>query len=491
MSAKEKTTMRVTTFAVAGILLGAVGCGGGGSGKGALTPGQDSGKKSMGKTAVSKEAAQGFDRALDSFADHDKKGDWAEGACTATAEMFLDANKAQQGAAGKPLPEALYNAGLAYQRCDKDSEARSQFEAASRADSNFHRAKAQLALYDFEKSKDLNGTISKLDQIIRDAKFQNVEGLVSLAALQLERNGDSSDQDGKNDMERAKKNLQRALAIDDSYMAAFNQLAIFYLEQAKAKADAEAAKGGRKRRGLVAASTKAKDVNQQQLDLAALVASQGVRKNPNYAPLHNTAGLIQVELKNFNGAVKSFAMARKLDSKFFEAHMNYAAVNLGFRGFEEAEKAYRDAIKLRPKEYEAHLGLALAIRGQIKPGDQSAIAKAQAELDEAKKIDGSRAETYYNEAILAHEYKTKSGSEKEAIPAFEKAAATYKQFIEKAGSAPEFADAVKRAKERAQDIEDTVKFIKEGEAAKNAPPPPPPPADASGGAAPPAGGEKK
>ncbi len=72
-------------------------------------------------------------------------------------------------------------------------------------------------------------------------------------------------------MERAKKNLQRALAIDDSYMAAFNQLAIFYLEQAKAKADAESAKGGRKRRGLVAASTKAKDVNSQQLDLAALL----------------------------------------------------------------------------------------------------------------------------------------------------------------------------------------------------------------------------
>ncbi|MCC6667135.1 MAG: hypothetical protein IT375_25535 [Polyangiaceae bacterium] len=495
MSAQENMKMRITMVAAAVFMAGAVGCGGGASGKGALSPGNDSGKKSLGKTAVSKEAAAGFDRALDSFAERDKKGDWSESSCTAVADQFIAASKAQQSAAGKPLPEALYNAGLAYQRCDKDTEARAQFQAAAGADAGFHRAKAQLALYDFEKSKNLEGTISTLDQIIRDAKFQNVEALVSLAALQLERNGESSDQDGKNDMERAKKNLQRALAIDDSYMAAFNQLAIFYLEQAKAKADAEAAKSGRKRRGLVAASTKAKDVNSQQLDLAALVASQGVRKNPNYAPLHNTAGLIQVELRNFNGAVKSFASARRLDPKFFEAHMNYAAVNLGFRGFEEAEKAYRDAIKLKPKEYEAHLGLALAIRGQIKLGDNSAVQKAQAALDEAKKIDGSRAETYYNEAILTQEYRTK-GSEKEAVPMFEKAAATYKQFIAKAGSAPEFADAVKRAKERAQDAEDTVKFIKEGEAAKNAPPPPPPPAtpDASGGtpppAPPPAGGKK-
>lgn len=493
MSAKENMKMRITYIAAAALMLGAVGCGGGGGagGKGALAPGQDSGKKSQGGHAVSKEAAQGFDRALDSFAEHDKKGDWSEGSCKAVAEQFVGASKAQQSAAGKPLPEALYNAGLAYQRCDHDAEARAQFQAAASADAGFHRAKAQLALYDFEKSKNLEGTIATLDQIIRDAKFQNVEALVSLAALQLERNGDSADQDGKNDMERAKKNLQRALAIDDSYMAAFNQLAIFYLEQAKAKADADAAKRGRKRRGLVAASTKAKDVNSQQLDLAALVASQGVRKNPNYAPLHNTAGLIQVELRNFNGAVKSFATARRLDPKFFEAHMNYAAVNLGFRGFEEAEKAYRDAIKIKPKEYEAHLGLALAIRGQIKIGDTAAVQKAQAALDEAKKIDGSRAETYYNEAILTQEYRTK-GSEKEAVPMFEKAAATYKQFIDKAGSAPEFADAVKRAKERTQDIEDTVKFIKEGEAAKNAPPPPPPPPDQGGaGAAPPAGGGEK
>jgi hypothetical protein len=41
---------------------------------------------------------------------------------------------------------------------------------------------------------------------------------------------------------------------------------------------------------------KSVDVDEQQLDLAALVASQAQRKNPNYAPIHNTAGMIQVEL---------------------------------------------------------------------------------------------------------------------------------------------------------------------------------------------------
>jgi tetratricopeptide (TPR) repeat protein len=464
--------MRLKTLAAVALVMTAVGCGGGASGgKDALSPKDRSGVKSRSGDEVSVAAKQNYDAALDEFTAHDKRGNWNEANCKSVADMFMKANDEQKSATGKPLAEAIYNAGLASQRCGKDADAQKHFQAALGADNNFHRAKAQLALYEYQRTRNIDATASQLEQIIRDAKFQNVEALVGLAALQMERNNDQADQDGKNDLERAKRNLQRALAIDDSYMPAFNQLAIYYLEQAKAAAD----KGGKKRRrrGLVAASSAAVEVNQQQLDLAALVASQGTRKNPNYAPIHNTGGLIQVELKNFNGAVKSFGSARRLDPKFFEAHMNYGAVNLGFRGFAEAEKAYREALKLRPKEYEAHLGLALSIRGQIRPGDAKQIAEAQKHLDEAKKIAPERAETYYNEAILTQEYRSK-GEEKSAIPMLEKAARQYRDFIAKAGSDPSFADAVKRAKERSQDIEDTVKFIKEGQATAASSPPPAP-----------------
>jgi tetratricopeptide (TPR) repeat protein len=258
----------------------------------------------------------------------------------------------------------------------------------------------------------------------------------------------------------ALKNLQRALAIDDGFMPAFNQLAVYYLENAKRSANEN--KGKRRRRALVVSGGKKVSVNTQQLDLAALVASQAMRKNPNYAPIHNTAGLIQVELKNYNGAVKSFRRARALDPKFFEAHMNYGAVNLSFRGFGEAEKAYRDAIKLNPKEYEAHLGLALAVRGQINDANfDKNVALAQKHLDECKKIDPARPETYYNEAILTQEFKAK-GSEEESIPNLEKAAKLYREFAAKAGSSSEFKEAVKRSEARSQDITDTVQFIKDG-----------------------------
>ena len=73
MSAKENMTMRITMAAAGVFIATAIGCGGGGSGKGPLTPADDSGKKSRGGQAVSKEAAAGFDRALDAFAERDKK----------------------------------------------------------------------------------------------------------------------------------------------------------------------------------------------------------------------------------------------------------------------------------------------------------------------------------------------------------------------------------------------------------------------------------
>ncbi|MEI9938854.1 MAG: hypothetical protein WDO69_16675 [Pseudomonadota bacterium] len=464
-------------------------CGGGGAAGGghALAPEKASGKADAKGHAVSKEAAANFDSALEQFAAHDKKQDWDDAGCSAIAKAFAAAADAQKSDTGRPFPEAQYNSGLAYQRCGKDADARSEFEAVVKSDPSFHRARAQIALYDYAKSNDLDGTISKLDQIIHDAKFQNVEALVSLAALQMERGNDQADSDGKNDLERAQRNLQRALAIDDGYMPAFNQLSVYYLTQAKAKAGQLDKTGKRGRRGMEVSGASKASVDSQQLDLAALVAAQAQKKNPNYAPISNTTGLIQVQLKNFNGAVKSFGKARQLDPTFYEAQMNYAAVNLSFRGYEEAEKAYRDALKLHPKDYEAQLGLALALRGQINDSNfDKLVAEAQSHLDEAKKIAPDRAETYYNEAILTQEFRAKRGN---PVPTLQKAAEQYRQFIDKAGSDSSFAAAVKRSKDRSSDIADTVKFIQEGEqAAKDAanqPPPPPPPAD---GAAPPADG---
>lgn len=461
--------LRKSLLAV-GALIVAVGCGGGGgaTAQEAKAPKNPSGKTSATGTSVSKEAADKFESALQEFVDADSKGQWDDASCKATAQAFKAAADEQKSATNQTLAEALYDAGLAYQRCGMDKDARGAFEQAMQANSKFHKARVQLALYDYQRTNNLDSAIGSLEQIIHDAQFQNVEALVAVAALQMERGSDQPNSDGKDDMDRAKKNLQRALAIDDNYMPAFNQLAIYYLEQAKAKAE-EGGKRKGKRRTMSVSGAKAVKVNEQMLDLAALVASQAQRKNPKYAALHNTSGLIQVELRNFNGAVKSFAAARALDPDFFEAHMNYAAVNLSFRGFEEAEAAYRAALRLRPNEFEAHLGLALAIRGQITPANRDEkMPDAEKHLAEAKKIAPNRPETYYNEAILTQEFKAKAAADEDkSISMMKVAIRQYEDFTAKAGGDSAFSDAVKRSKERIKDMNDTITFLVEGKKSRD------------------------
>ena len=194
-------------------------------------------------------------------------------------------------------------------------------------------------------------------------------------------------------MECAKKNLQRALAIDDAFMPAFNQLALYYFQLAKKRAGSVKSTGkGSRGRQVVTHASVGKRADVQQLELAALVCSQAIRKNPNYAPIHNTAGLIQNELGQVNGAVGEFATAAKLDPKFFEAQMNFAAVNLGFRGFEQAQAAYTKALAMRPNDYDAHLGLALALRGPITGAENDYDQRVNAVQARARRREEARRE---------------------------------------------------------------------------------------------------
>lgn len=412
---------------------------------------------------VSEEAKINFQTALDAFVKQDSTGSWTPDSCTTVAAGFSEALSQQAKDKGDPIPEAHYNAGLAFQRCSLAAQAKLSFEAAYQLDKNFHRARAQLVLYQFKETGDLDQAIVQLDQIIRDAQFQNAGGLVALASLQMMRSAPHAGTNCENDLDCAQLNLQRALALDDSFMPAFNQLALYYLEQARGDT-------AKQRDNLVVASSVTTRLNKQRLDLASLVASQALQKNPNYAPIHNTIGLIQVELGNYNGAVKAFSKARSLNPNLFESQMNYAAVNLSFRGFGEAESAYNAALSLRPQTYEAHLGLALALRGLITDANREKnLAEAQIHLDEAKRLHPNRAEAYYNEAILTEEFRAKqagAGKEqvamwKEQIAVFRQAAAQYQAFVDRAEGEVRFQDAVRVAKSRIDDIGSTLSFMEE------------------------------
>jgi tetratricopeptide (TPR) repeat protein len=472
-----KTTNAILS---AGLLAIIVGCGG--SPPPAVQP-PKSVPPDGGTPAVSVEAGKKFDAALDAFNHHDKANDWNEQACVETAKLFGAAHDEEKR---RSFSEATFNAGLAYQRCGNDEKAKSYFEKALREDDKAHAAKAQLALYQYKADSNEDAAISTLQQAVLDAQFQNVPALVNLAMFQMMRDTASPGDGCKDDMECAKKNLQRALAIDDAYMPAFNQLALYYFQQAKKRAGSSrvSAKGARGR-SLTTNAAMGKRADVQQLELASLVAAQAVRKNPNYAPIHNTAGLIQNELGQVNGAVSEFATAAKLDPKFFEAQMNYAAVNLSFRGFKPAEEAYRKALEMHPNDYDAHLGLALALRGQIDDVNyDKQVTAVQTELDTCKKLTPDRPEVYYNEGILTHEYRAKGLAKDKQIAILQQAKGIFQQFVDKAQDKPEYAGAVKRSKERMEDIDKTIEFLQlPGDEPK-----PAPAAPVAGGTPAPAGG---
>jgi Tfp pilus assembly protein PilF len=380
---------------------------------------------------VSEKAASLYAQGLSELEKLDKSNGWNAANCERVAKIFLDAADEQD----KFFAPAYYNAGVAYHRCNNVAEARKLYQKVLDNDAKAHRARVQLARFDLAASNDtaIEKAMAEFDRAVNDSEFQNVEALVELARLQMKRNNNVSDKEGANDFERAKKNLQRALAVDDAYMPAFNQLAIYYLERAKQNV-------GKKRTTFARGADKQR-VDSQALDLSLLVSSQAVRKNPTYAPIHNTAGLVSVEAGDLNRAVKSFGEARRLDPNFFEAHMNYAAVNMMFRGFAQAEDAYRAAIKLRDKDYDAHLGLALALRGQsdtAADGDKK-LAEAEQLLEKAKTLDGGRPEAYFNHAILTQEYKAKGGDSNKALEA---SIGLYNEFVKRAQGKAEFADAV-------------------------------------------------
>ncbi|MBX3229301.1 MAG: hypothetical protein KIT84_18230 [Labilithrix sp.] len=456
---------RITTILGASLLLLSAACGGGDK-QDAKSPGAGGGKGGGGgaATVLSKDEQARFNAAVDLMVEHDKKNDWNNETCAEVAKAF--------DAVGRSAP-ALFNSGLAYQRCNDDKNAKAKFEAALQADAKFHHARAQLALYQYKADSNENAAIDALQQAVTDAQFQNVPALVNLAMVQMARDSAQGGQGCKDDMDCAKLNLQRALAIDDAFMPAFNQLALYYFQLAKKRAGAvKGSSKSAKGRQVVTNASVAKKADVQQLELAALVCSQAIRKNANYAPIHNTAGLIQNELGQINGAVAEFKQAAQLDPKFFEAQMNYAAVNLGFRGFEQAAGAYKRALEMRPNDYDAHLGLALAIRGPITGSEadyDQRLAAVQAELDAAKKIDPNRPDAYYNEGIFTQEFKAKSGgAPAKTIATLEEAKKIFQTFLEKASGKPEYDGAVKRVKGdgtpkdagRIGDIDDTIAFLK-------------------------------
>ncbi|MEP7126367.1 MAG: hypothetical protein ABJE95_35875 [Byssovorax sp.] len=388
-----------------------------------------------------------LDEALRAMATHDRARDWTTATCAEIAGRFLEID-----AAGTPVPS--YNAGLARGRCGDEGASRALFEASLARDPSFFPARSALVRAQAASgAAGLDQAIASLDAQVVASRFTDVNALVLLGTLQIKRGRPASSPGADDDISSARRSLQRALAVDEGSVAALNQLALAHLGSAKG-----AGKKGDK----------------QALELAQLVCSQAVKKNPRYAAIHNTAGLIEVALGNLPRAVNEFGEARRLDPASFEAQMNFAALNLGFHGYTPAEEAYRAALALRPDDYDARLGLSLALRAQIdEVRGPALVPEAERELAKAKSIAPERPEAYFNEGILVQEYGARWGGDEAAhLKSLARARELFTTFLAKSGDGAAFSDARKRASEHLVEIDVLSRFSGQGQAIPKDPPAP-------------------
>ncbi len=377
-------------------------------------------------------ATNKLEEALHAMAAHDRAGDWSAATCAEIAGRFLDVD-----APGTPVP--IYDAGLARARCGDEAGSRALFEAALARDPSFFPASGALARALAASGKaGLDQAIADVEARVVASRFTSVDALVLLGTLQLKRGRASTGAGDEDDLARARRSLQRALAIDDGSVAALNQLALTHLASARATA---------------------KKGDAQAFELARLVCSQAARKDPRYAPIHNTAGLIEVALGNLPRAVTEFGEARRLDPASFEAQMNFAALNLGFHGYAPAEEAYRAALALRPDDYDARLGLSLSLRAQIdEVRGPALVPEAERELAKARSLAPERPEAYFNEGILAQEYGGRWGDDAERARSLVRARSLFTTFLSRAGDSVTFADAKKQATAHLGEIDEMARF---------------------------------
>jgi tetratricopeptide (TPR) repeat protein len=538
-------------------LIIATGCGGGpepvtAKGGGGGGGGGKTGPVMAGGVEVKKEAADAFGAAVSDFKKHEEARDWDDASCNAVSGAFLAAGKAQGG----KFPAAHYNAGVVILRCGREEQAGAEFELALsekrdlaagssdpkvKNDPEFHQVWVQKALIRYRKG-DVAG-ISEALQTILDKGFdpdgsQNVEAFVNLGMLYRERwskdptNKERTTKDKFNledDLARAQFWLQNALSINDAFMPAYNQLALYYLDKARAVGlkNAKGLKYGKEAKEIEEAKKKGLykvKADLQTLELGLLVSEEASRRDANYAGVWNTQGLILLEMDRTGSATKAFKNATEKDPKFFEAWMNYAAINLAFRGYAEASKGYQAAMGIRAKDYDAKLGFAVATRGQLDfhlttkqsmerklsectdpekagtPGCADANSKfpgqikeheakflsfykgAIAAYNDAMAVDGGRPEAFFDKALLVEKYKQKSG-EATTVVAYKEAEKLYLDVVSKFGGQPKYEKLVADSKSRAEEARKSWEFE---EKAASAPPPPtiPPPTKASATPAP-------
>jgi len=343
------------------------------------------------------------------------------------AAVHLPGRRAASGHSLGPDPReeralrarVAYMWGLVAGRCGDAATATEHFRAALAIEGDFCAPRIALAA----QAENVGDTVrarSLLEQAVR-ADPRCGDGYVALARVQRLHFGER---------EEAVKNLRRALAMDSDDVRTLVELAQVYWEWGREEPE--------------------------RLALAAVICRQAQLVDPDYAPLYDTWGLIDIARGDLTEASAKLAEARRLDPDRYEAHMNFGQLTLSQRAYADGAEAFRDALRLRPRSYDATVGLGVALRGL---GEMEA---AEARYRAAVAIDEQRPEAYFDLAILYQEHR--GGT----VEDLKRAEAMLAAFVERAkpdGRHPDTLEAVLRwcgprrrgcRPGRAQNVHDTL-----------------------------------
>lgn len=338
-----------------------------------------------GATQVTAETREGFAEAVGQFLQIRQGGRWTTEQCNQIADAFQEVSEDTSDG----IAEALYARGVTYQQCNLHDQARQAFQAALELRADYPPALIQLGVYAL-----VDGDDAKAQQLFEKAYKADItayEAYINLAILAFKR---GNFRPGQQAAEGAADVLiGSALAVQADAVVALENLARFFFDYSQLS-----------------------EANQRFRRFALLVCQYAITKNPNYAPIYNLRGLIFLAEENIRAAIGDFRKVIERDPDNFEAHMNYASLNLGFRGYAEAFRSYTEALRIRPDSYDALIGLGVAIRGlaseqesmegegEYIEGTRYTYAMAIEKYEAAKRLDPARPEAYFNTALVQHRF---------------------------------------------------------------------------------------
>ena len=160
------------------------------------------------------------------------------------------------------------------------------------------------------------------------------------------------DSESPDNQQMALKTLDRAIALDANFAAAYRQRALLHLRRkdfARARADLEMALKLNPNDGQLLYARGRMRLEQGQIDAAIADLNQAVRLQPAFAPAWNSRGMAKMALKQPEMARADFDQALRLEPAFYHALLNRADLARQSQDYASAIADLERARKLRPR----------------------------------------------------------------------------------------------------------------------------------------------